>query len=143
MLRWFQRDPIKVASKMKHDWERNHFAVELEMQGKTQAAIAVYESLLAQRSETYHPYQRLADYFHGVEDYGNEVRVLKQAVAVQEETVARNVPGARSKLDEARSRLDIAQNLLAGEASEKAASEKAASEKATSEKAASENASAG
>ena len=115
MLQWFQRDPIKVASKMKHDWERNHFAVELEMQGKTEAAIAVYEAQVARRSETYHPYQRLADYYHEHEAYANEVRVLEQAIVVQEEVVARNVPGARSKLSEARSRLDIAQALIAGQ----------------------------
>lgn len=65
--------------------ENNLRGIELEKDGRTDEAIALYEQNVAAYFEGSHPYNRLAIIYRKRKDYDNEIRVLRRAVSVYEQ----------------------------------------------------------
>lgn len=89
--------------------ERNLTGKEFEKNGQVDKAVKLYEENIKERFEGNHPYDRLAIIYKKQGRIDDEIRVLKQAIAVFEEVVERGRGDGPPKLQKFKERLGKAQ----------------------------------
>ncbi|MCM3572515.1 HIRAN domain-containing protein [Mesobacillus subterraneus] len=97
------RDPVK----------RNLLGKDLEKEGYVDNAIELYEINVKERFSGNFPYDRLATIYRKRKQYGEEIRVLEQAVSVFEElSTSSQRQDVKPKLDKFRERLEKVRSML-------------------------------
>jgi len=74
---------------------RNLKGIDLEKRGKHDAAMRQYELNVKENAFGTHPYDRLAVYYRKMNDYDNEIRVLKVAIQVYSKNMKQEQPRKR------------------------------------------------
>lgn len=73
---------------------RNNAGIQLEKDGKTDEAIAVYEDNIKDGYPAYHSFQRLMIIYRKRKEYDNEIRVIQRGI----EVFAPNTAGLEARL---------------------------------------------
>ena len=102
----FDKDYAALVRRQDRQTKRNNEGMQLEKDGKTSKAIAVYEINIAEGFDGSYPYDRLAVLYRKAGQYRDEIRVLKRAVEVFQKLVGqRGASGPQEKLERYRQRL--------------------------------------
>lgn len=91
--------------------DRNLKGIELEMEGKTEDAINLYEQNIKENFDGNHPYDRLAVIYSKKNLIDDEIRVLEKAVWVFEKLVSKARADREPKLAKFKIRLEKVKSL--------------------------------